>query len=81
MKTVLFSRKIQLYSPSEAVKVYEKTISRRSNALFNPKTTLQKLKEGAPPDYLDENGQRDLIRQYLDVSEFINFATHFFADM
>ncbi|ENN74150.1 hypothetical protein YQE_09123, partial [Dendroctonus ponderosae] len=63
--------KIQLYSPSEAVKVYEKTISRRSNALFNPKTTLQKLKEGAPPDYLDENGQRDLIRQYLDFKHLM----------
>lgn len=63
--------KIQLYSPSEPVKVYEKAISRRSNALFNPKTTLQKLKEGNPPDYLDENGRRDLIRQYLDFKQLM----------
>lgn len=61
------SSKIQQYSPSEPAKVYEKTIQRRSNALFNPKVTLQKLKEGAPPEYLDEEGRRDLIRQYLDV--------------
>ncbi|XP_050313224.1 nipped-B-like protein isoform X2 [Anthonomus grandis grandis] len=63
--------KIQLYSPSEAVKVYEKAISRRSNALFNPKTTLQKLKEGAPSDYLDEAGRRGLIRQYLDFKQLM----------
>lgn len=61
-------RKIQQYSPSEPAKVYEKAVQRRSNALFNPKVTLQKLKEGAPPEYLDEEGRRALIRQYLDVS-------------
>ncbi|XP_030756621.1 nipped-B protein [Sitophilus oryzae] len=67
----LSDSKIQLYSPCEAVKVYEKTISRRSNALFNPKTTLQKLKEGCPPEYLDEEGRRDLIRQYLDFKQLM----------
>lgn len=61
--------KIQQYSPSEAVKVYEKSSSRRTNALFNPKGTLNKLKQGNPPDYLDEEGRKDLIRQYLDVSQ------------
>lgn len=60
-----------MYSPSEAVKVYEKAMSRRSNAQFNPKNTLQKLKQCAPCDYLDENGRRDLIRQYLDVSVWL----------
>ncbi|KAF7267144.1 hypothetical protein GWI33_019635 [Rhynchophorus ferrugineus] len=63
--------KIQLYSPCEAVKVYEKAISRRSNALFSPKTTLQKIKEGCPPEYLDDNGRRDLIRQYLDFKQLM----------
>ncbi|CAG9759520.1 unnamed protein product [Ceutorhynchus assimilis] len=63
--------KIQLYSPSEAVKVYEKAMPRKSNALFNPRTTLQKLKAGIPPDYLDENGRRDLIRQYLDFKQLM----------
>ncbi|KAJ8923545.1 hypothetical protein NQ315_010123 [Exocentrus adspersus] len=63
--------KIQQYSPSEPAKVYEKAITRRSNALFNPKATLQKLKEGAPPEYLDEEGRRDLIRQYLDFKQLM----------
>lgn len=65
-----FFSKIQQYSPSEAAKVYEKSTSRRTNTLFNPKGTLQKLKEGNPPEYLDEEGKRNLIRQYLDVSIF-----------
>ncbi|KAJ8930877.1 hypothetical protein NQ314_016297 [Rhamnusium bicolor] len=63
--------KIQQYSPSEPAKVYEKAIARRSNALFNPKATLQKLKEGSSPEYLDEEGRRDLIRQYLDFKQLM----------
>lgn len=72
-----YYRKIQQYSPSDAAKVYEKSTTRRSNALFNPKT-LQKLKQGTPPQYLDEEGRRDLIRQYIDVSiVFINTVIRF----
>jgi hypothetical protein len=53
--------------------VYEKNAARRINALFNPKGTIQKLKEGNSPEYLDEEGRRDLIRQYLDVSGKFSF--------
>ncbi|KAJ8977322.1 hypothetical protein NQ317_018604 [Molorchus minor] len=63
--------KIQQYSPSEPAKVYEKAVTRRSNALFNPKATLQKLKEGSLPQYLDDEGRRDLIRQYLDFKQLM----------
>ncbi|XP_057671189.1 nipped-B-like protein B [Diorhabda carinulata] len=63
--------KIQQYSPSEPAKVYEKAITRRSNALFNPKATIQKLKEGKLPEYLDEDGRRDLIRQYIDFKQLM----------
>lgn len=66
--TFCFFSKIQQYSPSEPAKVYEKTATRRSNAIFNPKGTINKLKQGDPPVYLDEEGRKDLIRQYLDVS-------------
>lgn len=45
-------------------------MQRRSNALFNPKATVKKLKEGKPAEYLDENGRREIIRQYVDVSHF-----------
>ncbi|KYB29713.1 nipped-B-like protein isoform X2 [Tribolium castaneum] len=67
----LSDSKIQQYSPSEAAKVYEKNASRRINTLFNPKCTIQKLKEGNPPEYLDEEGRRDLIRQYLDFKQLM----------
>ncbi|VEN62173.1 unnamed protein product, partial [Callosobruchus maculatus] len=63
--------KIQLYSPSEPAKAYEKAITRRSNALFNPKSTLHKLKEGDPSTCLDDDGRRDLIRQYLDFKQLM----------
>ncbi|GJQ87831.1 putative sister chromatid cohesion C-terminus [Trypoxylus dichotomus] len=67
----LSDSKIQQYSPSEPAKVYEKTANRRSNALFSPKTTINKIKEGSPPEYLDIEGRKDLIRQYLDFKQLI----------
>ncbi|KAK4871530.1 hypothetical protein RN001_015654 [Aquatica leii] len=63
--------KIQQYSPSEPAKVYEKAASRRSNAHFNPKGTVNKLKEGTPSEYLDEDGRKDLISQYLDFKQLM----------
>jgi hypothetical protein len=61
-------RKITQYSPSESAKVYEKTVNRRSNSCFDPKATLQKLRQGSPASVLDETARRALIEQYLDVS-------------
>lgn len=65
---MIVSSKISQYSPSEVAKVYEKTASRKSNTHFNPKATLTRLKQGAPPEILDQAGRKDLIAQYLDVS-------------
>lgn len=62
--------KITQYSPSEAAKVYEKAVNRRSNAIFNPKATLSKLKEN-PPDILDDKQRRALITQYLDFKQMM----------
>ena len=66
--------------------MYEKAVSRRSNSLFNPKTTLAKLREGSPPEVLDQTQRKALIDQYLDVSQnfsslqfkFLNFLKNFF---
>ncbi|XP_022901337.1 nipped-B protein [Onthophagus taurus] len=63
--------KIQQYTPSEPAKVYEKTASRRNNALFNPTMTLNKLKEGAPSEFLDQEGRKDLIKQYLEFKQLM----------
>lgn len=48
--------------------MYEKAVNRRSNAIFNPKATLAKLKQGDPPAILDQAQRKALIDQYLDVS-------------
>ncbi|XP_025832337.1 nipped-B-like protein A [Agrilus planipennis] len=63
--------KIQQYSPSEPAKVYEKATNRRSNTHFNPKSTINKLKEGTPTKCLDEDGRKDLINQYLDFKQLM----------
>jgi cohesin loading factor subunit SCC2 len=63
--------KITQYSPSESAKVYEKTVNRRSNSCFDPKATLQKLRQGSPASVLDENARRALIEQYLDFKQLM----------
>lgn len=69
LNVFLCSRKLTQYSPSESAKVYEKTLNRRSNSLFDPKVTIQKLKEGALPKVLDEAAKRDIVNQYLNVCQ------------
>jgi len=60
--------KIGQYSPSEAAKVYEKTVNRKSNLLFEPKATLYKLREGVTNvnKELDAKGRKKLVKEYLD---------------
>lgn len=65
---IFIYRKISQYSPSEGAKVYEKAVNRKNNNKFNPKATINKLKEGDCNKELDEDGRRDLINQYLEVS-------------
>lgn len=68
--------KIQQYNPSEPPKVYEKNTNRRSNAHFNPKVTISKIKEGSPPATLDSEGRKDLIKQYLNVMYNLYFLKY-----
>ncbi|XP_049783352.1 nipped-B-like protein [Schistocerca cancellata] len=63
--------KITQYSPSESAKVYEKTVNRRTASHFDPKNTLQKLRQGSPPPVLDETARRALIEQYLDFKQMM----------
>ena len=37
--------KITQYNPSETQKIYERAVNRRGNARFNPKATLEILKQ------------------------------------
>lgn len=63
--------KITQYSPSESSKIYEKAVNRKSNHKFNPKATIQKIKEGTPPANLDEEGRRALVNEYLEFKTLI----------
>lgn len=56
------------YSPTESAKVYEKSVTRKSNSKFNPKAIIQKLGMGTPPSKLDESAKRGLVLEYLEVS-------------
>jgi cohesin loading factor subunit SCC2 len=64
--------KISQYSPSESAKVYEKALNRKSNQLFKPKSTLQRLKENKSDDQeLNDEGRRQLVKEYLDFKQLM----------
>lgn len=66
---MLNSSKISRYTPSDTTKVYDKAMQRRSNSIFNPKATINILKEQRNPDEtLDEKGRKRLVERYLEVS-------------
>ncbi|XP_076624009.1 nipped-B cohesin loading factor [Colletes latitarsis] len=64
-------QKIGQYSPTEAAKVYEKAVNRKSNLLFKPKATLQRLKGGDSNAELDAEGRRNLVKEYLDFKQLM----------
>ncbi|XP_014483167.1 PREDICTED: nipped-B-like protein B [Dinoponera quadriceps] len=63
--------KIGQYSPSEAAKVYEKTVNRKNNLQFEPKATLQRLREGVTNEELDADGRKKLVKEYLDFKQLM----------
>ncbi|XP_063234204.1 nipped-B-like protein isoform X2 [Bacillus rossius redtenbacheri] len=63
--------KITQYSPSESAKVYEKAVTRRNTSLFDPKATIQKLKQGSPTSVLDDTYRKALVEQYLDFKQLM----------
>lgn len=64
----MYFRKITQYSPSESSKMYDKNLSRKSNAKFNPKATLQKLGDGLEINTDDlQKVKKDLVSHYLEV--------------
>ncbi|CAG9827909.1 unnamed protein product [Diabrotica balteata] len=62
----------QLYSPSAAAKVYEKPVQRKSNIMFDPKITLEKLKEICLGKQLKAKNKTTLVREYIDFSRLVN---------
>ncbi|XP_059830018.1 nipped-B-like protein isoform X2 [Hypanus sabinus] len=58
--------KIQKYSPSESAKVYDKAVNRKSGVHFNPRQTLDFLKNGVGHAEITESVKRSIVKQYLD---------------
>ncbi|XP_071519960.1 nipped-B-like protein [Panulirus ornatus] len=61
--------KITQYSPSDSSRQYEKSVSRKSTAKFNPKPILKRLKEEPEQELANVDDTRpkiDLINQYLN---------------
>uniref|UniRef100_UPI00398F097A nipped-B-like protein n=1 Tax=Pristiophorus japonicus TaxID=55135 RepID=UPI00398F097A len=58
--------KIQKYSPSESAKVYDKAVNRKSGVHFNPRQTLDFLKNGVGHAEITDTVKRSIVKQYLD---------------
>ncbi|CAG9783745.1 unnamed protein product [Diatraea saccharalis] len=63
--------KINQYSPSESVKVYEKAVSRRHAPLFEPKATIAQLQDADDVDELDDRARRRLVDDYLEFKQLM----------
>ncbi|XP_053692566.1 nipped-B protein [Sabethes cyaneus] len=64
--------KISRYSPSEAGKIYDKTMQRRSNSLFDPKATIALLNEKRSTEDVQEEKYRiQLVQRYLDFKQLM----------
>ncbi|XP_062705651.1 nipped-B protein-like isoform X2 [Aedes albopictus] len=64
--------KISRYSPSEAGKIYDKTMQRRSNSLFDPKATITLLKENRQTMAVQSDDDRaELVQRYLDFKQLM----------
>ncbi|KAL0842082.1 hypothetical protein ABMA28_014275 [Loxostege sticticalis] len=63
--------KINQYSPSESVKVYEKAVSRRHAPIFEPKATMAQMRDEDRDDELDERGRRRLVDDYLEFKQLM----------
>ncbi|XP_026495043.1 nipped-B protein isoform X1 [Vanessa tameamea] len=63
--------KINQYSPSESVKVYEKAVSRRLAPQFEPKATIAQLQDTNDEQELDERGRRRLVDDYLEFKQLM----------
>uniref|UniRef100_A0A3Q3QRL1 Nipped-B protein n=1 Tax=Monopterus albus TaxID=43700 RepID=A0A3Q3QRL1_MONAL len=58
--------KIQKYSPTESAKVYDKAVNRKSKVHFNPRQTLDYMKNDLAKRDLSYETKRNIVKQYLD---------------
>ncbi|XP_055682843.1 nipped-B protein isoform X1 [Lutzomyia longipalpis] len=64
--------KINRYSPSEPAKIYEKAMQKRAILEFNPKSTIDLIKEEDSIEMeVDENVRKKLVDRYLDFKQLM----------
>ncbi|XP_078574210.1 nipped-B-like protein A isoform X2 [Branchiostoma floridae x Branchiostoma japonicum] len=63
--------KCHRYSPTEAAKVYDKSLNRRSLAKFSPQSVLDYMCADTPDFAEDEGARRHLIEHYLDFKQLM----------
>ncbi|KAL1383988.1 hypothetical protein pipiens_001359 [Culex pipiens pipiens] len=72
MKSHAGMHKISRYSPSEAGKIYDKAMQRRSNSLFDPKATITLLRENRTSEGVQTQEERvELVQRYLDFKQLM----------
>jgi hypothetical protein len=58
--------KISAYSPSESQKIYERAVTRRTGAKFNPKAVVEILKQGkVDAATMDDEKKRESVENYI----------------
>lgn len=68
MNTTSYCSKIQQYSPNDTSKAFDRQVTRRANVRFNPKATIEILRQGSQASVPDIEGRKELVRKYLEVS-------------
>ncbi|CAH1242792.1 NIPBL [Branchiostoma lanceolatum] len=63
--------KCHRYSPTEAAKVYDKSLNRRSLGKFSPQSVLDFMCTDTPDLAEDEGARRHLIEHYLDFKQLM----------
>uniref|UniRef100_H3CUG8 Nipped-B protein n=1 Tax=Tetraodon nigroviridis TaxID=99883 RepID=H3CUG8_TETNG len=68
--------KIQKYSPTESAKVYDKNVNRKSKVHFNPRQTLDYLKNDTANMEISFQTKRNIVKQYLDFKVLMEHLDH-----
>ena len=67
--------KIQNYSPTEAAKVYDKPLTRKTLVKFNPESVLNMMKSSKASSDLDEMEEDDRLDREKVVDDYLEVCS------
>ena len=70
IEALSFSRKCQHYSPNESNKAYDKTVSRKSGVVFEPRLVIEEVKSEAM-SRRSLKSKDEYLRQYIVVRVYL----------